>query len=219
MSVQLYHGDCLDFMRTLEPGRVDCVVTDPPYGVGYSGRWNSDWREIENDNDAAWIAPVFSEIWRVMKADSLCVSFYGWPRADAFMSAWKAIGFKAVSHLIFLKNQIGLGYWTRGQHEQAYLLVKGSPAKPIVALSDVLSWTREDAAVHPTQKPIGAMKAIITRFTAEGQTVFDPFMGSGTTCVACVQSDVISSAVRLTRGTSRLPGSVSNKRKCRRAYR
>ena len=90
--------------------------------------------------------------------------------------------------MVWTKNQIGLGYWTRGKHEQAYILAKGSPALPLIAESDVLSWTRELNAVHPMQKPLNAILPVVERFTTNGALVLDPFCGSGTTGVACAQT-------------------------------
>jgi len=42
VTVQLYLGDCLEFMRTLPDGSVDAVVTDPPYGISYQSAWRTD---------------------------------------------------------------------------------------------------------------------------------------------------------------------------------
>jgi DNA modification methylase len=176
-GITIYNADCRDVLPQLAP--VDLVLTDPPYGVGYKGRWNSDWAEIANDKEIGWIKPTFEMIYSVMADDSFAVSFYGWPQADAFVSAWKYCNFRLLSHFVFIKNQIGLGYFSRGQHEQAYLLAKGSPAKPEQAISDVIHWQRVFSPVHPTEKPVGAITPLLRQF-CKG-VVLDPFMGSGTT--------------------------------------
>lgn len=186
-DVTLWQGDCLELMRDIPDGTVDAVVTDPPYGVGYSGRWNSDWKAIHNDNSLDWLDYLNSTIYRVLAENAIYISFYGWPHADTFLTSWKAAQFKPVSHLVWKKNQIGLGYWTRGQHEQAYVLVKGKPKRPDKAASDVLGWTRVRKPEHPTQKPLDAMLPLMT-FTQLGDLILDPFMGSGTTGVACVKT-------------------------------
>src|SRR5713226_2795622 len=123
-GITLYHGDCREILRQLDAGAADMVITDPPYLVSYTGRWGSDWGTIEGDSDPSWLAPVFVELWRVLKQDSLCLSFYGWPHADTFLSAWKLIGFRPVSLIVLLKQNWGLGYFSRAQHETAYLLAK-----------------------------------------------------------------------------------------------
>jgi site-specific DNA-methyltransferase (adenine-specific) len=72
----------------------------------------------------------------------------------------------------------------RYSHEQAYLLAKGTPLKPRVALRDVLEWRYSGDGLHPTQKPVMALVPPILAFSAVGDIVLDPFVGSGTTAVA-----------------------------------
>src|ERR1051326_1558526 len=84
-GVPLYHGDCRDVLPELQPEAFEFVLTDPPYLVNHRGRWGSGQRAIEGDSDPGWIEPVFGEVWRVLKPDSLCASFYGWPHAELFV--------------------------------------------------------------------------------------------------------------------------------------
>lgn len=163
----------------LQAESVDFVLTDPPYLVGYRGRWDGDRRIIVGDEDPAWLAPAFSEIFRVMKKDTFCVSFYGWPHADVFVGLWKSLGFRLVSHLAFVKNVWGLGRFTRGQHETAYLLAKGHPCIPESPISDTIEWEREQDAFHPNQKPVAALYPLVAAYAPEQGIVLDPFMGSG----------------------------------------
>jgi DNA modification methylase len=163
---------------------VEMVLTDPPYGVGYRGRWDGIQANIVGDEDAGAIVPAFAELWRILKRDSFCISFYGWPDADIFLSAWKLIGFRPVSHLVCVKSSIGFGHFSRNQHETAYLLAKGHPHRPERARSDVFRWEREPCLYHPTQKPISVIASLIDAFTDENATILDPFSGSGTTLVA-----------------------------------
>jgi DNA modification methylase len=183
-GVAIYCGDCRDVLRALRSESVDMVLTDPPYGVDYRGRWCSDWEAIAGDEAPGVMLPAFAEIWRLLKPNSFCLSFYAWPHADEFLSAWKLIGFRPVSHLVCVKNNIGLGYFSRSQHETAYLLAKGHPARPVVATGDVFTWDREPVTYHPTQKPLQVISRLLSTFTREDALVLDPFMGSGTTLVA-----------------------------------
>ena len=178
-GIRIFHDDCLRVLPDLPAESIDLCLVDPPYLVGYRGRWDGDRRIIVGDEDPAWLAPAFSEIFRVMKKDTFCVSFYGWPHADVFVGLWKKIGFRLVSHLAFVKNVWGLGRFTRGQHETAYLLAKGHPSIPENAISDTIEWEREQDAFHPNQKPVTALYPLVAAFAPEQGVVLDPFMGSG----------------------------------------
>ena len=182
-DVTIYQGNCPDVMPFLPANSVDLVLTDPPYLVGYEGRWDSDRRQIVGDRDPSWLEPAFANIWRLLRDDSFCISFYGWPHIDLFLGLWKKIGFRPVSHLAFVKSHWGLGRFTRGRHETAFLLAKGRPAKPTKAIPDVIDWKRDRVKLHPNQKPVAALVPLLRTFCGDGDVVLDPFMGSGSTIV------------------------------------
>lgn len=183
-GITIYHGNCLEVMPLLPASSVDLVLTDPPYLVGYGGRWDSDRQQIVGDRDPSWLRPAFQQIWRLMKPDSFCISFYGWPHVDTFLGIWKEIGYRPVSHLAFVKSHWGLGRFTRGRHETAFLLAKGRPPKPSKAKPDVIEWKRDRFKYHPNQKPVASLLPLIETFCPPDGIVFDPFMGSGSTLVA-----------------------------------
>ncbi len=183
-GIALYHGDCRQILPQFPPETFDLVLTDLPYLVSYSGRWGSAWNPIEGDSDPSWVVPVYSELFRTLKSDSLCLTFYGWPHAETFLSSWRLVGFRPISVFVLVKRRIGLGYFTRAQHEQAYLLAKGRPPKPDTAPSDVLEWNSSGVPFHPNQKPLGAVAQLLAAFSNDSSVVLDPFCGSGTTLIA-----------------------------------
>lgn len=83
-------GDCIDVMRAMPAASVDLILTDPPYLVNYRSR---DGRTLSNDDNDRWLDPAFAEAFRVLRPNRVCVSFYGWSRADRFLAAWRAAGF------------------------------------------------------------------------------------------------------------------------------
>src|SRR5689334_8283971 len=99
-GITLYQGDCQEILPSLQAESFDLVLTDQPYLVSYAGRWGSDWGVIEGDSDQSWVLPVNRELWRTLKPDSLCITFYGWPSADVFFDAWYLSGFRPVSVLV-----------------------------------------------------------------------------------------------------------------------
>lgn len=182
----IYNEDCLETMRCMTDGFVDLVLTDPPYGVSWqSNRRSVKHEPIHNDSSVDWVEQVYTELYRVLKPNAICLTFYGWPEIDTFMAAWKKAGFKPKSHLVWVKGNFGLGWFTRGQHEQLYLLAKGKPGKPVKAISDVLRFSGTGNEQHPTQKPVELFSKLIATFSRGGDTVYDPFLGSGTTARAC----------------------------------
>lgn len=174
-------GDCIDVMATFPAGSIDFVLTDPPYVARYRSR---EGQTIRNDDSCRWIEPAFSELFRVLRNDSLCVSFYGWPKADIFLRAFKRAGFYPVSHLTFVKRYTSKVGFTEARHELAYVLAKGNPAKPETPISDVQGWQYTGNRHHPTQKPISTLVPLLSAFSKRGDVVLDPFCGSGSTLVA-----------------------------------
>jgi len=180
-GIAIYHGDCRDILPFLPSESVDFTCTDAPYGVAYRGRFDRKHTAIAGDEDLSWVESVYREVYRVMKADTLAVFFYGWPHAETFLAAWKRVGFRPVSHLCFVKNMLGLGRFTRNRHETAFLVAKGHPAPPQKAIADTIEWQREDDAFHPNQKPLAVITQLLAVYAPEGGLVLDPFLGSGTT--------------------------------------
>ena len=145
-------------------------------------------RSIANDKTGEWLQPTFAELHRVLRPDSFCVSFYGWTKIDHFFAAWKKAGFRVIGHIVFNKGYASSSRFVRYQHESAFLLAKGNPALPENPIPDVLPWKYSGNKFHPTQKPLDAMKTLVEAFSKPGDLVIDPFMGSGTTCLAAYQA-------------------------------
>jgi DNA modification methylase len=169
-------GDCCLIMQQLPANSIDLVLTDPPYLVNYCSR---DGRTIAGDDNDAWLIPAFGEAYRLLKPDSFCVSFYGWSKADEFLSAWRRAGFRPVGHLVWLKSYASGSGFLQYHHEQAYLLAKGHPPEPQSPISDVQNWNYTGNRLHPTQKPVGALAPLVRAFSKRSDVVLDPFCGSG----------------------------------------
>jgi DNA modification methylase len=175
---RLLLGDCLDILPTL--GRVDACVTDPPYGMAldtdYSGfnGWSGKGHEYARvvGDDQPFDPRPFLEI------APKCV-FWG---AQYFASKLPEQG----GWLVF--NKRGDGKPSEicfGDCELAWANVKQSVRMFSQVWHGVPRWSSEGRH-HPTQKSIGLMQWCIEQ-VGSPQTILDPFMGSGTTGVACVK--------------------------------
>lgn len=175
------HGDCVEVMAGMPDACVDFVLTDPPYICGYRDRHG---RTIANDTSSDWLEPAFREIYRLMKPDTLCISFYGWTAAEAFLAAWQAAGFRRAAHMVFCKQYASRSGLFRSMHECAYVLAKGHPPLPAQSMSDVSGWAYTGNKLRPTQKPVEVLEPLVRTYCPAGGLVLDPFCGSVSTLVA-----------------------------------
>jgi adenine-specific DNA-methyltransferase len=173
-------------MRRFPAHSVDLIIADPPYLVDYRERAG---RRVANDSASSgdWLEPSTRELYRVLKPDRFCLSFYGWPQVDRFMTAWKQAGFRPVSHLVWTKPYPSKTGYTAGHHEVAYLLAKGRPPRPTDPLPDVNPWKDTRNYLHPTQKSVAVIRPLIRAFSRAADIVLEPFAGSASSAVAAVR--------------------------------
>lgn len=166
----LYLGDCRDILPTL--GKVDAVVTDPPYGIGKDGQKRTTGGH----------------------GGRKAYDFLGWDAQRPDAEIFDLMLSRGTQHVIWGGNYFADLFpatgkwlvWDKGQRinqsdgELAWTSKQG--ALRIFDLNRVALLT--DGAEHPTQKPVEIMRWSILQLD-EPQTILDPFMGSGTTGVAC----------------------------------
>lgn len=168
----LYLGDCMEILPTL--GKVDAVVTDPPYGIGIDGQ---------------------TQRIRGKKSDRKGYDFKGWD-ASRPEEAIKLLASLDCPKIIwggnYFANLLPSGdkwlVWDKGQRinqsdcELAYTNMEG--ALRVFTLNRMA--LQQDGAQHPTQKPLALMRWCLS-FLDDSLAILDPFMGSGTTGVACAK--------------------------------
>lgn len=194
MDYSLHLGDCLEFMRTLEAGSVDAVITDPPYGINYQSAWRIDradrFEVIQGDDVLSF--EWAQECARIARDPAALFVFCRWDVQQAFFEGI-AQGWHVRSQVIWDRGVHGLGD-LNGQyapcHDVAWFAVKGKWSFPHRRPRSIYRVDRLPAneLQHPTQKPVPLMSQIIQHLTQPGDLVFDPFMGSGTTGVACMKT-------------------------------
>lgn len=175
----LYCGDCRQVIPLLEG--VDAVASDPPYGIeDIVGGYGRAHRNIANDRDLSVVEAAF-RLLTDRFANLWIASFYS-PRVEnEFLAA--TAWMPRAGTLIWDKKAPGMGSGIRYQHESIALFRLGEVPEPRAVFSVLPFYRCGD--LHPHQKPDGLMRKVIDMLPA--QTVLDPFMGSGTTGVACAQ--------------------------------
>lgn len=195
-EVKLHLGDCLPFMKSLADKSIDCVLTDPPYGVDYTGgitNTNVERERLANDKDAKIYAEFVPSVFDVMRDGASAYIFYATSCSHEVYPVVSEI-FGSYQQLIWHKTNATFGNpFARYKFDYEPLIYcrKGSPSTWNGSSKEraVLRFPREAINdLHPTQKPLGLIKRLILNSTNEGDTILDPFMGSGTTGVACVQT-------------------------------
>lgn len=200
-NIEVYNMDTIELMRTMEDGSVDSIITDPPYNISRNnnfatmGRAGIDFGEWDKEFDLiSWIKVAEP----LLKKGGNIVIFNDWKNMSHITKALEDNGFE-VKDLIRWKKTNAMprnrdrrfitdyevavwavkkgGKWTFNRLSETYEI-------PEIA-GGLTPKSEKINGGHPTQKPTYVMRWLIERLTNERDIVLDPFMGSGTTGVAC----------------------------------
>lgn len=165
-TITLYNDDCMNIMKTMADKSVDLCLCDPPYGIN-----KTEW-------DKVYPAGFEKECLRI--ANTVAIMCGMWAIPDCIRELGEAyLGIIACwSRNGMTFSPLGFGNWIP-------VIIAGKRPK---SGQDVLSFKIDGYKPnHPSPKPISCVKKLVDRISEEGQTIIDPFMGSGTTGVACAE--------------------------------
>ena len=190
--IDLHNGDCLEVMKSIPDGSVDMVLTDPPYGMSFVSNHRADkHKPIANDSSLEWIDDLASGLHRIVKDDTAHYVFCSYHHIDKFKQAFERY-FKIKNILTWVKNNTSMGD-LKGDFapktEFILFLQKGRCLIRGKRDCNVLQYARTGNELHPTQKPVDMLEFLISKFSDESMVVCDPFMGSGSTMIACLNTN------------------------------
>ena len=197
--IDLRRGDCLELMKDMPDNSIDMILVDPPYKMTKRGKsCRPNWMpnnmgenvfngEIPNVKD--WM----SECYRILKEGTHFYTFCNTNDILEYLQTAKECGFKLHNIITMIKDTGMPCRWYLKNCELVLFFRKGK-AKPI---NDMTSrdWvkvnmpTKKNGKLHITQKPLDFIQKLVTNSSNEGDTVLDCFMGSGTTGVACINTN------------------------------
>ena len=187
--VTLYHGDCLDVLAQMPRPSVHAVVTDPPFFMPaqpYAGRdesWQRSW--ADTSILATWWGVVAAALTPMVRPDGHFLVFCDDASYPVFYPAmytrWPNIGCN-----IWDKGRPGMGTAWRNSSELIIAARGRSAHWTGGARSNVLRFAPVPSTerVHPVDKPVPLLAALIEPSTPEGGLVLDPFAGGGSTLLA-----------------------------------
>jgi DNA modification methylase len=194
-TVRLYCGDCLDVLPTLEAGSVDAVVTDPPYGIGYK-YVNGKEKASTPQEYITFLRPILNAVDALARPGAF---FAAWQAHKNLRFAWDWFGEDVLIYAA-CKNFCQLlpsPIQMNGYDPVAMKYYPGESPRKTATPKRSLNWSLANTANmkargiergHPCPRPIEHAEQIIGNFTQDDAIVLDPFMGSGTTGVACVKT-------------------------------
>lgn len=179
---KIHNMDCLEFMRTVPDKYFDLVLTDPPYGIGMDGKvgingagkakeyQNKDWDKTTPSKE------VFDEIIRISKNQIIFGANHFIDKIPYASSCW-----------LFWDKDNKESFFADG--ELAWTSFKTAVRIYKFRWHGMLQqdMANKEERHHPTQKPVELFKYILRDYAIKNEytKIFDPFMGSGTTAIAC----------------------------------
>lgn len=166
--IKLYNADCLEVLKSMPDKSIDCIITDPPYGIGTDGqkksicknpKHNRKYHEFMGWDNKTPNKIIFDEMFRVSKNQII----FGGNYFELLISkGW----------IVWDKGQKGL---TMSDSE----LIWTSFNKPLRIFICNRCELRKDGSHHPTMKPLKLLQMIFEKYVKENDIILDPFMGSG----------------------------------------
>ena len=197
--IELLNGNCLELLRKMEPECIDLLVTDPPYRTisgGDSGNrpkgmlsGNRHLFEHQNDIEIYQWMPL---LYKVLKENSHAYVFTNFLNLHDMLYEAKIAGFKLHNLLVWEKNNCTPSQFYMKNCEYILFMRKGKSkwinniggSKTVHQFNNIIG-----NKTHPCEKPIDLLKFYIENSSKEGDIVLDPFMGTGSCGIACMETN------------------------------
>jgi len=224
MINQIFNEDCLEWMKRIPDGSIDCIITDPPY-----------WTTACKWDTVIPFEPMWEQLNRIIKPNGAIVLFGSEPFSSALRmsninqykydwvwnkdKAWNVMcasyqPMKVHENIVIFsksksvfnkqmtdakrenirpsgkeyKNRDSIVWMQNWKHSESRDNTKRNP-KSIINISSVSGECNNINRVHPTQKPVALIEYLIKTYTNEWETVLDFTIGSGTTAIACINTN------------------------------
>lgn len=204
-QVQLICGDCIDAIKKLQNDSIDLLITDPPYRVTSKGNAGNSGgmlqKEINmkgqvfvhNNIDCVEYAPEF---YRILKNGSHCYVMTNHINLIHMLNTFTECGFHFIKSLIWNKGNKIMGQYYMSQFEYILFFRKGKGIRinncgtsDILSVPNTKSKDENGKNLHDTEKPVELMQILVENSSKENDIVIDPFMGIGSTGLACVNTN------------------------------
>lgn len=189
--------DAVHWLRRMPSESADMILTDHAYEslekhrkkgtttrLSHSKSSSNDWFTIFPD---ARLPELMAEAYRVLKKNSHMYMFSDFDTMFVLRPIAEQYGFKCWKAVVWDKQAMGMGYHYRGQIEYVLFFEKGKRRLNSLSVTDLQSFKRIRAG-YPTEKPSELMEVFVKMSTNPGDTVIDPFMGSGSSGVASIRN-------------------------------
>lgn len=201
---KIYNEDCLEFMKRLPDESIDLILTDPPYNTGMTAKSSST--RLKNFFDDSYTEEEYlelirggvSQMFRILKNNRAIYLFINWKELGTWIKEMKRVGFSVKNCIFWDKVIHGLNYMNYAYtHEFIIFATKGNflpkhKENNSPYWKDIWSIQRsqdsnQDNTHHETVKNMDVISIPIIHASEKNDLIFDPFLGSGTTAIACKQ--------------------------------
>ena len=202
---KIYNMDCLEGLKLIPDNSIDLIVTDPPYKITAKGNAGNSGGMMQkklsmkgkifqhNDIEPEQYIPEF---YRILKDKSHCYIMTNHINLQKMLNVATECGFKFIKSLIWNKGNKIMGQYYMSQFEYILFFRKGGGKKiNFCGTSDILSIpnieTKDEKGqnLHDTEKPVELMRVLIENSSQDNEIILDPFMGIGTTVIACINTN------------------------------
>lgn len=188
--------DAVGWLRSLEAGSVDLIITDPAYEslekhrargtttrLKHSKASSNDWFQIFPNTR---FPEFFEQAYRVLAKDRHFYLFCDQETMFVAKPLAEAAGFRFWKPLVWDKQRIGMGYHYRSRYEFILFFEKGKRRLNDLGVADIIPHPRVHRG-YPAEKPVAVSSVLVRQSSDPGELVIDPFSGSGSVGVAAVE--------------------------------
>ena len=194
MSVELIHGDCMDYMRNLPDNAFDLAIVDPPYGIKADGHRDNNRSKLTQTTDyhkALWdmSAPdsdYFDELFRVSKNQIIWGANHFAQSIGRGSSCW-IVWDKVNGENDFADCELAFTSFKTSARIFPFMwagMRQGDPANGKLMQGNK---KLNEKRIHPTQKPIQLYRWLLSKYADPGQRILDTHLGSGSSAIAAYE--------------------------------